>query len=367
MSSNTIYAPIEPIFSAISRNPGLAGSLVSAFESHRNGNPSVINKHFRVLLEAAGVNYHKQGYSPKEIYYRIIHNDWGDHNCEICGKPINVFRKLEDGFTRFCSAKHAAIAESTKKARKNTVQELYGVDNVWHTPEVQAKARETSLEKFGVEHYQTTQEFSQRFKETYSQKSDEEKASIQEKRESTLLATHGVRNPMQSEEILARVKETQIAKYGDHPKRTEAVQEQYKQTCLAKYGVEHPSQNPEIFLKQVKSRHSVKLYTFPSGNTVNIQGFEWKALDKLLDEGYCENDIQLTDRPTVKYFWSSLDGFGDDKWHIYHPDIVIPKENRIIEVKSTWTYNGRPHYYYQNKAKEKACINAGFRFEFWVF
>ena len=278
MSSNTIYAPIEPIFSAISRNPGLAGSLVSAFESHRNGNPSVINKHFRVLLEAAGVNYHKQGYSPKEIYYRIIHNDWGDHNCEICGKPINVFRKLEDGFTRFCSAKHAAIAESTKKARKNTVQELYGVDNVWHNSEVQLKA---------------------------------------------------------------------------------------KSALRAKYGVDHPLQSCELHNKSMN--YNCKLYTFPSGAVVKIQGYEDRAIDQLLAEGYKETEIQVTGRQSIRYFWNSEDGFGDDKWHVYHPDIVIPRERRIIEVKSTWTFNGRPSFYARNKAKEKACIAAGFKFEFWVF
>lgn len=301
-----------------------------------------------------------------------------------------MFRNLELGFTRFCSAKHAAIAESTKKARKNTVHDLYGVDNVWHIPEVQAKARETSLEKFGVERYQTTQEWSQRFKETYSQKSDEEKASIQEKRESTLLATHGVRNPLHSEEILARVKETQIAKYGDHPRRTQAVKERFKQTCLEKYGVEYPSQcpamkdkrvatvqkrygvdspmqHPDMFEKQQYNGRKFKQYTFPSGTTYNIQGYEGRALDVLLEQGFTERDIQLTGRSAVRYFWSAEDGIGDDKWHYYHPDIILPKENKIIEVKSPWTYAGNAHHQSKNKAKAAACIAAGFAFEFWVF
>ena len=77
-------------------------------------------------------------------------------------------------------------------------------------------------------------------------------------------------------------------------------------------------------------------------------------------------DIQLKNRPSIKYFWSSVDGIGDDKWHYYHPDIVIPKENRIIEVKSTWTYNGKPEFESKNKAKEKACSEAGWKFEFWI-
>ena len=29
----------------------------------------------------------------------------------------------------------------------------------------------------------------------------------------------------------------------------------------------------------------------------------------------------------------------DDKKHLYYPDIYIPEYNKIIEVKSTYTYN----------------------------
>lgn len=54
----------------------------------------------------------------------------------------------------------------------------------------------------------------------------------------------------------------------------------------------------------------------------------------------------------------------DNKTHYYFPDIFIPKDNLIIEVKSIWTFNQ------DNKTvllKEKACLNAGFNYNFMIY
>ena len=40
------------------------------------------------------------------------------------------------------------------------------------------------------------------------------------------------------------------------------------------------------------------------------------------------------------------------------------KENKIIEVKSIWTYNVNLE---KNILKQKASINNGYNFEFWIF
>jgi hypothetical protein len=110
-------------------------------------------------------------------------------------------------------------------------------------------------------------------------------------------------------------------------------------------------------------------YTFPSGNKYQVQGYEPRVIDSLLKEGYTEDMLQLKDRAAVKYFWDSSDGYGDDKWHWYFPDIVIPSENKIIEVKSTFSYDGRgarPDWKSKNLAKKKYCIKAGYSFEFRI-
>lgn len=134
------------------------------------------------------------------------------------------------------------------------------------------------------------------------------------------------------------------------------------------YGVNHYLQVPELFEIYMNNKNSnrMKLFTFPSGNSYYVQGNEPKAIKILLDMGYTEHDLLLKNRPAIKYFWASTDGYGDDKWHYYHPDIVIPKENRIIEVKSNRTFNGYPDWYSNNLAKQSGCVNAGYIFEFWI-
>lgn len=48
----------------------------------------------------------------------------------------------------------------------------------------------------------------------------------------------------------------------------------------------------------------------------------------------------------------------------YYADIFIPKENKIIEVKSKWTFSVKKEQHYQ---KRKSCLDNGFNFEFWIF
>ena len=48
----------------------------------------------------------------------------------------------------------------------------------------------------------------------------------------------------------------------------------------------------------------------------------------------------------------------------YLPDIYIISENKIVEVKSTWTYKSKKDNIF---LKRQSCLNYGFNFEFMVF
>ena len=71
----------------------------------------------------------------------------------------------------------------------------------------------------------------------------------------------------------------------------------------------------------------------PSGKLVIIQGYENFMLDDLV-ETYSEDDIITDDfsKPEVWYF------DDDGKYHRYFADAYIPKDNRVIEVKSIYTF-----------------------------
>lgn len=107
---------------------------------------------------------------------------------------------------------------------------------------------------------------------------------------------------------------------------------------------------------------------------VLIQGFEDKALDLLINSGIHPKQIVVASTgkvPVIRYFFKGIE-------RKYYPDIFIPKYNKIIEVKSTFTFGfsirnnkifGKsPKYVYnQNRAKAKAAKRLGYKIQFMVF
>lgn len=101
-----------------------------------------------------------------------------------------------------------------------------------------------------------------------------------------------------------------------------------------------------------------KRYIMPSGKLVNSQGYENIALDELLKQ-YNEDEI-ISFRQKVP----SIQYMQNNKKHYYYPDIFIPKDNLIIEVKSTYTYN---LYLIKNILKALSTRKNGYKFEFWIY
>jgi hypothetical protein len=151
-----------------------------------------------------------------------------------------------------------------------------------------------------------------------------------------------------------------MKRYGvEYPVQNEEVKDKIKATNLERYGVEYPSQCQEIMEKAQKNAKKFKEYVFPSGITRKVQGYEPFALDELSRSGYNEEQI-MTDRKDVPRIQYEV----DNKKHFYFPDIFIPHENRIIEVKSTWTYKCKTD---NIQIKCDASINAGYVYEIWCY
>ncbi len=97
----------------------------------------------------------------------------------------------------------------------------------------------------------------------------------------------------------------------------------------------------------------------PSGEIRKVQGYEPFALDVLLKQGYTEDQIK-TERKDVGRIEYEVDG----KKKYYFPDISIPHEKKIIEVKSTWTYKCKTD---NIQAKAEATRKQGYAYELWIF
>ena len=133
-----------------------------------------------------------------------------------------------------------------------------------------------------------------------------------------------------------------------------------KETNLERYGCEYPMQNVESFLKNKKSNYKSKVYEFKNSDRVEkVQGYEPQAIDYLLENGIQEEDIVVNVKEMPKFNYIS----EDEKPHRYYPDIYVKSQNKVIEVKSEYTYKKELE---KNQLK-KACVEKlDVKFEFWI-
>lgn len=160
----------------------------------------------------------------------------------------------------------------------------------------------------------------------------------------------------------ARKKATNMIKFNSISYTgTPEYKERYKKTCLEKYNTENAMQSIDVQEKIEKSGHSYKSYTLPSGAQIKIQGYENLALDELL-KTYTESQIKTSRKDQPEIWWTDEKGAK----HRYFSDIFIPHENRIIEVKSTWTYKKGTH---QGKLalQKETCERMGYTYTYMVY
>jgi len=243
---------------------------------------------------------------------------------------------------------------------KKTNLEKYGAENPLQNPEIKQKALDTIVAKYGTTNVMESEEVKAKIRATNNEKYGHDYATqsaiVREKTEATSLQKYGVKCNLMLESNKDQVKATNKEKYGvEYSLQSEVVKAKSKATCIKKYGVEYPSQNPEQFAK--KNAYKRKPYIFPSGVRM-VQGSEPLALDILL-QTYTEDQLvtEVTKVPRIIY---TIDG----KDHYYFPDIYIPHENKIIEVKSTWTYACKTDNIQQKADATKAL---GYTYEIWIF
>ena len=127
---------------------------------------------------------------------------------------------------------------------------------------------------------------------------------------------------------------------------------------LEKYGVEHALHNDSLFSKMLSTSFRQRKYKFKDGSFTLILGYEDLAL-KELESGGLYSKIEAGDSKNIPTFWYDFNG----KKHKYFPDIWLPEENTIIEVKSTY-------YFEKDKDKNLAkafAVSKSHRFLFYVY
>ena len=223
------------------------------------------------------------------------------------------------------------------------------------TKEGKAKRKATCRSKWNVDYPSQRPEFKDMVNETWSKKTEEEIKQTVESRERTCLEKIGVKNPMQSKDILDKAMETQMDRYngiGFASKETnEKIQCAFQQT----YGTSDPGNRPEAIearrLKwESKSPEEKALFVkkCQDANRRNHGGVLFqqtheghvKRRKKIFHDGIWfdstweikvydflkENQIDFEYQPDSSFPYEYV-GIT----HYYHPDFLVC--GKIIEVK----------------------------------
>lgn len=276
-------------------------------------------------------------YSEKEVNSTLkVH-----FQCK-CGKETTKgFRVIVVSVGAFCESCTRKIGVENQK--KNMI-EKYGVTNISKLESIKEKKKAKAIKKFGVEcvlnSYVVKEKCLKTLKEKYKVSGNITNVSqikeIKDKKEKAAIHKYGVKSTLQAKEV----------------------KEKIKSTMLEKYGVDNISKRVDYQEKAMRTGKKYKTFKTPSGVELIIQGYEPFALN-ILFKTFEESDIETRRSfvPKVEYKFS-----GKDK--TYYPDIFIKSLNKIIEVKSTWTYKCKSDNIYE---KAKACIEKGYDTEIWIF
>lgn len=142
--------------------------------------------------------------------YRVLHS-------------IPQFLSQKELTTLNYQTKSNTEKEQILEKRKQTNQQLFGVDNTFQSPEKQQKIKETMLERYGVERALQSPD-------------------ILDKQHNTMLERYGEKFAMNNDEIKAKVVAMMKEKYGSNPFGNLDIQKVIKETNLEKYGREYATQ-----------------------------------------------------------------------------------------------------------------------------
>jgi hypothetical protein len=267
--------------------------------------------------------------SDSQRFYHVFFEKHKIEKCH-CGNPkkfspLNKFSsdinpKKGSNYNETCNSVKC-ISEITATHTKEGIEKKYGVSNIWEIPGYRERIEKTNIKKYGTPYVMGSNAFKEKAKE--------------------------------------KIKKDWG---GNHPTKFKSVQDKKRKTNLEKYGYGCSLQNPKIYDKNIKSCYSSKNYILPSGKNIKLQGYEPWAMDILL-KSFNEDDL-YSDKEKIIELTGNFEYSILDKTCFYFPDIYIKSENKVIEVKSTYTYGLNDE---KNKLKKKSVIDKDINFEFWVF
>ena len=319
-----------------------------------------------ICLNKYGVEYAMQS---KDIQNKSKETCIKKYGVENISQVSSIQKKKEDTCFRnhgvICSLKSKIIRDKIKQ----TLLNKYGVTNILKLDIFKDKMKKICLKRYGTEYASQSQNFKERVKDTCLRKYGCANIFQSELFKNTIKQSKLLKNIQKYKKLKAKInkydtnlkrKNTCIILYGtEYVFQSQLIKDIIKQTNLKRYGVEHVLQNADIAERCIKNTKQWKNYISPCGICIKYQGYENFAYDDLIKNGYTLNDI-ITSRKLVPEIWYNNNGIK----HRYYVDIYIPKINKMIEVKSKWTYDKNKEIV---NLKAQECIKQGYNYEIWIY
>lgn len=215
---------------------------------------------------------------------------------------------------------------------------------------------------------------------------DDIKTSVIKAKE-TFIKKYGTEWVTQSAEFKTKSAKSKMERYGDSTYNNSqtsqlknknktadeknSINDTRRKTNLELYGVENCFLRLDVKTKSAKSNSLGREFILPSGRVIRIRGYEDIAITALLHT-YTE-DALVVDDMLHKYTLPVFEYVNVNQHTAkYYPDIYIPEENKIIEVKSRWWWDGNGDDRYEsrltnNLKKRQAVLATGYDYELWLY
>ncbi len=200
--------------------------------------------------------------SIKELWYCYTRHIDKIPRCPVCGAKVK-YCNITIGYASHCSRKCSNNDPQRMEKIQNTMMERYGAANASQIEEFQQKKIQTSLIKYGYEHYTNIEQAKKTCLERYGVEKPSTLQSFKDKYRENSLRKYGVVGYNNRD----KMRETKIARYGTTSYNN---REKSKDTNLKRYGVENPNQIAEVRQRKFEKFQSQNQDVISSVDTVMV-------------------------------------------------------------------------------------------------
>lgn len=234
--------------------------------------------------------------------------------------------------------------EEAKKAHAERSRQWFKNASKEQLLERKNKQKETLLRNYGVDNPLASEVIKAKFRETWANRTEEQKERSRQKHRETCQRIYGVDSQFSSKEVRQKIRETNLAKYGvDNPTKSPEIQRKTEETNLKKYGCRRASMAKNVRQK-IRESHVNKseeekqeIYDKRKQTCLTRYGVEYSCLS---DD--CVNANNRICSKVNQKFMEKLKEQGvsyESEFRILRYSYDVKVDDTLIEIDPSFTHN----------------------------